>query len=161
MVATAVVCHWPGRRLDRISRFAPESYGSADDLLATATAARIWGYDIFRHLFLPWQRRCVPEPGLAIERRSRYSGVYAPISAGHARAMDNRFHYNNCRSSREYVTNGAVGCSRVARCYWPSFWTDASARVVRCPEECGRGWYACHHFGADCARAGNAFGTTA
>ena len=54
MVAAAVVCYWPGRRLDRISWFATESYRGADDLLATATAARIWGYDIFRHLLLPW-----------------------------------------------------------------------------------------------------------
>src|SRR4029450_11075788 len=87
MVAATVVCHWPGRRLNSISRFATESYRSADDLLATATAARIWGNDIFRHLLLPWQRRCVPEPGVAIERRSGYPGIYEPISAGHVRAM--------------------------------------------------------------------------
>src|SRR4029453_621229 len=106
MAATAVVCHWPGRRLDSISRFAPESYRSADDLLATTTATGIWGYDIFRHLFLPWQRRCFSEPGLAIERRSRYPGVYEPTSARDARGMDNRFHRNYCGCAGEYVTNG-------------------------------------------------------
>src|SRR4029453_7520350 len=94
MVAAVVVCHWPGRRVDSIFRFAPESYRSADDFLATGTAARIRGDDIFRLLFLPWQRRCVPKPGVAIERRSRYPGVYDPRSAGHARAMGDGFYCN-------------------------------------------------------------------
>ena len=61
------------------------------DLLATATAARIWGYDVFRHLLLPWQRRCVPEPGVAIDRRPCYPGVYEPITAWIARAIGQSF----------------------------------------------------------------------
>ena len=129
MVATAMVCHWPGRRLDSISRFAPESYRSADDLLATATATRIRGYDIFRHLLLPWQRRSFSEPGVAIERRSRYPGVYEPVSARHARAMDNRFHRNYCGSAGEYVTNGPGGRTCIDGRHWPAFWPGASAKL--------------------------------
>src|SRR4030095_2860077 len=102
MAATAVVCHWPSRRLDSISRFAPESYRSADDLLATATATRIPGYDIFRHLFLSWQRRCSSEPGVAIERRSRYPGVYEAFPTRHARGMDNLFCCHYCWSAGDY-----------------------------------------------------------
>src|SRR6516165_7486429 len=108
MVAAAVVCYRPCRRLDRISRFATESYRSADDFLATAATARIRGDDIFRHLLLPWQRRSVPELGVASERRSRCPGVYDPRPAGHARAMDNRSSPNDCGSG-EYVTNGSGG----------------------------------------------------
>src|SRR5205814_5704776 len=98
MVAAAVVCHWRGRRLDSISRFATESYRSAVDLLATATAARIWGCDAFRHLLLLRQRRCLPEPGVAVERWARHPGFYEPILAGLACAMDNRSLRNSSAS---------------------------------------------------------------
>src|SRR5262245_25513130 len=75
MVAVAVVCHRLGRWLDSISRIATESHRSADDLLATAAATRVRGNDIFRHLLLSWQRGCIPEFGVAVERRPRYPGV--------------------------------------------------------------------------------------
>src|SRR5436190_2415500 len=161
MVASAVVCHWLGRRLDSISRFAPESYRSADDLLAAATATRIRGYDIFRHLLLPWERRCFPKLGVAVERRSRYPGVYAPISAGHARAMDNRFHCNNCGSAGEYVTNGPGGRACIAGRHWPSFWPGIVAETPRRTEERRHRRRACHCFGADRAGSSDSSGTTA
>src|SRR5207248_11562876 len=107
-------CQLLWRQFVIISRVAAESNRSADVLLAAATATRIRGYVIFRHLLLPWQRRCFPKLGVAVERRSRYPGVYAPISAGHARAMDNRFHCNNCGSAGEYVTNGPGGRACIA-----------------------------------------------
>src|SRR5436190_6552188 len=161
MVAAAVVCHWRGRRLDSISRFATESYGSADDLLATATAARIWGYDIFRHLLLPWQRRCVPEPGVAIERRSRYPSVYEPISAGDARAMDNRFYCNYSGSTGEYVANGPGGSACIAGRHWPAFWPGIVAKTTRCAEERRHRRRACPYFGADCIGSSDSSGTIA
>src|SRR5262249_2797809 len=122
MAAAAVVCHRSVRRLDSISRSASESYGGTNDLLATATAAGIWGHYIFRHLFLSRERRCVPELGLAVERRPRYPGIYARISARHARVMDNRFYYNYCGSVGEHVANGASGRACIADPRWPAFW---------------------------------------
>src|SRR6476620_6222172 len=130
MVAAAMVCHRLRRRLDRISRFATESYRSADDLLATAAAARIRGDDIFRHLLLPWQRRSVPEPGMAVECGSRYPGVYYPRPAGHARAMDNRSPRNHCGSGGEYVTNGSDSRSCIARRYRRAFWPGNVAKTA-------------------------------
>src|SRR5262245_12824925 len=91
LVAATVVRHRPGRRLDIIPGIATESDRSTNDLLAAATAARIWGDNIFRHLLLSWQRRGIPKPRLAVERRSRDQSVYEPIPAGDACAMDNRF----------------------------------------------------------------------
>src|SRR4030095_10345545 len=122
MVAAAVVYCQPRRGLDRISRFATESYRSADDLLAIAAAARIRGDDIFCHLLLPWQRWSVPELGVASARRSRYPGVYDARPAGHARAMDNRSSRNHGGSGGEYVTNGSGGRSCIARCYRRALW---------------------------------------
>src|SRR5262245_46695495 len=132
MVAAAVVCHRLSRRLDRISGFATESYRSADDLLATAAAARLQGDDIFRHLLLPWQRRSVPELGVASERRSRYPGVYDSRPAGHARAMDNRSSRNHCGSGGEYVTNGSGGCGCVGRSYRRGFWDGYVWEINQC-----------------------------
>src|SRR5215467_1674591 len=130
MVVAAVVRHRSGRRLDLIPRSATESYRSTDDLLATATTARIWGDDIFRYLLLPWQCRCVPEPGLAIERRSRYPNVYEQISAGHAGVVDNRFYRNNCGSRGEYVTNGSGGRACTAGRDLPLFWPAIVAKTI-------------------------------
>src|SRR5215470_4252182 len=135
MVAVAVVCHRPRRRLDRIFRFATESYRSADDLLASAAAARIRGDDIFRCLLLPWQRRSVPEPGVASERRSRYPGVYDARPAGDARAMDDRSSRNHCGSGGEYVANGSDGRSCIAGRYRRAFWPENVAKTTRCAEE--------------------------
>src|SRR5215831_6722936 len=145
MVPAAVVCYRPRRGLDRISRFATESYRSADDLLATGAAARIRGDDIFRHLLLPWQRRNVPELGVASERRSRYPGVYDARPAGHARAMDNRSSRNHCGSGGEYVTNGSGGRSCIARRYRCAFWPGNVAKNTRCAEERRRRRSACYY----------------
>src|SRR5215813_8460588 len=161
MVAAALVCHWPGRRLDSISGFAPEGYGSTDDLLATATATRIRRYDVFRHLFLPWQRRCVSEPRVAIECRSRYPGVYEPISARDARVMDNRSYCNYRGCAGEHVTNGPGGRACINGRHWPAFWTGASAKVIWLAEERRDGGCTCYCFRADCDGAGGAFGATA
>src|SRR4030095_9109205 len=162
MVATAMVSHWPGRRLDSIFGFAPESYGSADDLLATAATERAASrYDIFRHLFLSWQRRCVPELGVAIERRSSYPGVYEPMSTGNARTVDNRFYCNNYWSSRQYVTRGPRCCACVGGCDWRAFWPGIVAKTIRCEEERRHRRRACHYFGVDCAGSSDSSGTTA
>ncbi len=161
MVAAAVVCHWRGRRLDSISRFATESYRSADDLLATATAARIWGYDVFRHLLLPRQRRCLPEPGVAIERRARHPGFYEPISAGHACAMDNRSHRNSCGSCGEYVTNVPSGRACIAGRHWSTFWPGIVTKTTGYAEERRHGRCNGPCFGADCVGSSNSSGTTA
>src|SRR5882757_8244738 len=161
MVAAGVVCHWPGRRLDSFSGFAPEGYGSADDLLATTTAARIWGYDIFRHLLLPLHRRCVPEPGVAIDCRPWYPGVYEPIAAWHARAMDNRFYYNNRGSGGEYVTHGPSGRACFADHPWPAFWPGIVAKTTRCAEERRHRRRARLYLGADCSGSSDSSGTTA
>src|SRR5215471_2386911 len=161
MVAAAVVCYRPCRRLDRISRFATESYRSADDLLATAAAARIQGDDIFRHLLLPWQRRSVPELGVASERRSRYPSVYDPRPAGHARSMVNRSSPNDCGGGGEYVTNGSGGHSCVARRYRRAFWPRYVAKTTRWAEERRRRRSACHYFRAHRARSSGPSGATA
>src|SRR6516165_5112874 len=161
MVAAVVVCYRPRRRLDRISRFATESYRCADDLLASAASARIRGDDIFRHLLLPWQRRSVPELGLASERRSRYPGVYDPRPAGHARAMDNRSSPNDCGGGGEYVTNGSGGRGCVARRYRRAFWPGYVAKTTRCAEERRRRRSACDYFGANRARSSGPSGATA
>src|SRR5262249_41242424 len=134
MVAAAVVCYQPRRRLDRVSGSTTESYRSADDLLASAAAARIRGDDIFRHLLLPWQRRSVPEPGVASERRSRYPSVYDPRPARRARAMDNRSSPNHCGSGGEYVTNGSGDRGCVACHYRRAFWPGYVAKTIPCAE---------------------------
>ena len=68
-------------------------------------------------------------PGVAIERRSRYPGVYEPISARDARAMDSRFHRNYCGCAGEYVTNGAGGRAFINGRHWPAFWTGALRKL--------------------------------
>ena len=135
MVAAAVVCHWSGRRLDSISRFAPESYWGADDFLATATAARIQGYDIFRHLLLPWQRRCVPKLGVAVERWSRYPCVYEGIQPGMRALWTIVFIITIAGVAGEYVTNGPGGRACIAGRYRPAFWPGNVAKNTRCAEE--------------------------
>src|SRR5215831_453799 len=123
LVAAAMVCDRSRRRLDCVFGVAPESHGCADDLLATTSAARVWRYHVFRYLFLPWKCRCVFEPSLAIERRLGYPGIHEPIPSGHARAMDNRFYFNDCRSAGEYVAHGPASRTRVAGCDRAVFWT--------------------------------------
>src|SRR5262249_48733421 len=116
---------------------------------------------IFRHLFLSWQRRRVSEPGVAIERRSRYPIFYEQIAAGHARAMDNRFYCNNCGRTGEYLTHGPCGRARTAGRYWPAFWPEIVTSTTRCAEERGHRRHASDCFDADCAGAGDSFGATA
>src|SRR5262245_45737003 len=160
MVAAVVVCHWPSRRVDSIFRFAPESYRSADDLLATGTAARIRGDHIFRLLFLPWQRRCIPEPGVAIERRSRYPSVYDPTPSRHARAMGDHFYCDSCGSGSEYITNGPGGRTCIARRHWPAFWAGLVAKPIECTEERRHRRSSCRCFGDNCAGSSDPSGTT-
>src|SRR5690242_11812094 len=135
MAITAVVCYWAGRRLHRISRLASEGYGSGNDFLATAAAVTIRRSHIFRDLFLSWQRRCFPKLGMAVERRSRYPGIYEPFSTWNACAMDNRFCFNCRWSIGEYVANGARCCPCAAGSHWFAFWPKLVATTTPCAKE--------------------------
>src|SRR5215468_2444069 len=161
MATAAMVCNRPGRRIDSVSGFAPESHRCADDLLATATATAVRGYHIFCHVFLPWKRRCVFEPGLATERRPCNPGLYEPIATGDACAMDNRLYCNSCRSAGEHLAHGPVSRAPIAGRHRAAFWTGASAKTVRCPKKRRHSRCACDRVGVGGTRSGDAFGATA
>src|SRR5262249_10702642 len=161
MATAAVVCNRPGRRIDSVSGFAPESPRRADVFLAPAPATAVRVYHIFSHVFLPWKRRCVFKPSLATERRPCNPGIYEPIATGHACAMDNRLYRNSCRSAGEHLAHGPVSRPPIAGGHRAAFWTGAFAKTVRCPKKRRHSRCACERAGVGGARSGDAFGATA
>src|SRR5262249_22655372 len=161
LVAAALVCDRSRRRVDSVFLGASESGGRTDDLLATATAGRGRRYRGFCYVVLPWKCRCFFVPGLATERRSCYSGIHEPIPSRHSRAMDNGLYLNDRRSAGEHLAHGSAGRACIAGSYRPALWTDASTKIFWRTEELRDSRCSCCWFDADCAGAGDAFGTTA
>src|SRR6266480_2862117 len=133
MVAAIVVCDWSGGRLDSVSWIAPESHRRADDLLATAAAGGRSSNHIFCDLLLSRECRCIFKPGLAIDCRTSYPGLYPRIPSVDACDLDERSSPNHSRGAREYVAHGSAGCAPVAGCDLPAIWIVASPQALGRP----------------------------
>src|SRR5438445_3723200 len=120
VVAAVMVHDWSRRWVDCISRFAPESDGRADDLLATGGS--LCQPNVFCNVLLSRECRSLLESGLAINCRSCSTRLHHAMSSCHARNVDQRFCSYRQRGSGQYVAHGPVDRAFVGHCDLLAIW---------------------------------------
>ena len=134
VVAAVMVHDWSRRWVDCISRFAPESDGRADDLLATGGS--LCQPNVFCNVLLSRECRSLLESGLAINCRSCSTRLHHAMSSCHARNVDQRFCSYRRRGSGQYVAHGPVDRAFVGHCDLLAIWASASAKAFAHQKKC-------------------------